>query len=199
LVEVIMTATARKSSVPSKPVQGNASKYESYREAFARIKAAQEAGFYLEAVTIEESVISDRLASWLSANRVAGKAPPKAGASFGNLIARWRELWRASHPEETEITRRIDAIDQWRECRNTLVHAIAKSDPGTATIPVDQFLELAARVAKDGEQHAKAVKKWHAGEFAKLYPKGGKPKPAPSQLEGNTKCQDLLALQGKAS
>ena len=194
-----MTATARKSSAPSKPVQGNAGKYESYREAFARIKAAQEEGFYLEAVTIEESVISDRLASWLSANPVAGKAPLKASASFGNLIARWRKLWQASHPDETETTKRIEAIDQWRECRNTLVHAIAKSAPGTATIPVDQFLELAERVAKEGEQHAKAVKKWHAGEFGKLYPKAGKPKPAPSPPQGSTNCQHLQTLRGGAS
>jgi hypothetical protein len=179
-------------------VQGNANKYDSYREAFARIKAAQEAGFYLEAVTIEESVISDRVTSWLSANAISGKAPPRTGAPFKQLIVRWRELWQASHPEETETTKRIDAIDQWRECRNTLVHAIAKSAPGTATIPVDQFLELAKRVAKEGEQHAKAVKKWHAGEFAKLYPKAGKPKPAPSQLEGSTKCQHLQELRGKA-
>lgn len=46
-------------------IKGNAAKFWSYREAWTRIKQAQEQGFYLEAVTIEESIISDRLMSYL--------------------------------------------------------------------------------------------------------------------------------------
>ena len=44
----------------------NTAKYESYTEAWRRIKAAQEKEFFLEAIVIEESIISDRLVSYLS-------------------------------------------------------------------------------------------------------------------------------------
>lgn len=42
----------RKSQVSSKEITGNANKYEAYREAWARIKLAQENSFFLEAITI---------------------------------------------------------------------------------------------------------------------------------------------------
>ena len=51
----------RKSKTLEKSIAGNASKYYSYREAWTRIKLAQENGFYLEAIAIQESIISDRL------------------------------------------------------------------------------------------------------------------------------------------
>lgn len=56
----------RKSTVPAgTSLNGNGAKYLSYREAWARIKLARRQGFFLEAVTIEESIISDRLLSFL--------------------------------------------------------------------------------------------------------------------------------------
>ena len=44
---------------------GNGPKYFSYREAWGRINKAQAYGFYLEAVTLHESIIADRLISFL--------------------------------------------------------------------------------------------------------------------------------------
>jgi hypothetical protein len=58
-------AKMRKSRIPDQVLKGNAAKYLSYRQAWARIGAAQGHGFYLEAVTIVESVITDRLISYL--------------------------------------------------------------------------------------------------------------------------------------
>ena len=51
----------RKSQVSEKKIKGNARKYDAYREAWTRIKQAQKNGFFLEAITIQESIISDRL------------------------------------------------------------------------------------------------------------------------------------------
>lgn len=41
-------------------IKRNAAKYLSYREAWCRIKVAQEQDFYMEAVTVEESLIGLR-------------------------------------------------------------------------------------------------------------------------------------------
>ncbi len=54
----------KKSTPPANGVTGNAAKYESYREAWSRIDAACENQFFLEAITIEESIISDRIISY---------------------------------------------------------------------------------------------------------------------------------------
>ena len=51
----------RMSTPPEEPVNGNASKHYSYREAWARIRLAQQHGFFLEAIAIQESIITDRL------------------------------------------------------------------------------------------------------------------------------------------
>ncbi len=56
----------KKSTIPAgTSLNGNVAKYLSYREAWARIKLARRQGFFLEAVTIDESIISDRLLSFL--------------------------------------------------------------------------------------------------------------------------------------
>jgi hypothetical protein len=51
-------AVVRKSTSPQKLIAGNSSKYDSYREAWSRIKLAQDNGFFLEAITIQESIIA---------------------------------------------------------------------------------------------------------------------------------------------
>lgn len=66
-----------------KPAQkGNVAKAASYREAKARIKAAKEQHFYIEAIAIIESIISDRILSYLHG---AHNFPPrtKNGAKKG--------------------------------------------------------------------------------------------------------------------
>ena len=54
-----------KSENVGKAKKGNIEKFNSYAEGFARINEANEKGFYLEAITIEESIIVDRLLSHL--------------------------------------------------------------------------------------------------------------------------------------
>ena len=42
----------------------NKIKYHSYKAAYSRMNLAMDKGFYLEAITIQESIISDRLLSF---------------------------------------------------------------------------------------------------------------------------------------
>ena len=68
-------------------IKGNAQKYLSFKEAWARIKSAQEAGFYLEAITIQESIMSDRITSYLSYKAML---PTKKRPSFADLLREWK-------------------------------------------------------------------------------------------------------------
>ncbi|CAN5713117.1 hypothetical protein BH23GEM7_BH23GEM7_39610 [soil metagenome] len=150
----------RKSRDPESSPRGNAEKYLSYREAWARIKAAQGHGFYLEAVTIEESIISDRLIRYLlSKNAIELKDDLRQYPPFGQLIQRWKQ----KHPEPI-TSRGVDnlqeAVDRWRRRRNNIVHGLVKSNPGTATEDIDDFLWAARQAAAEGEKLADAVSQW---------------------------------------
>jgi hypothetical protein len=59
-----IAANMRKSRILDVKVKGNVANHLSYREAWARIGAARGHGFCLEAVTLVESMITDRLVSY---------------------------------------------------------------------------------------------------------------------------------------
>src|ERR1051325_2142853 len=77
--------------------EGNRLKYFSYRAAWGGISNAQGHGFYLEAVTLEESIIVDRLISFLVREGAIEADKGLEKHSFGQLIQRWRELLRTRY------------------------------------------------------------------------------------------------------
>jgi|SRR5579871_1003630 len=82
-----------------KPVpipDANINQYFSYREAWGRIRRAKGHGYYLEAVTLEESIIADRLISFLVS---AGKLD--AGLRPTNMVSvTWCGGGRNSFPSQ---------------------------------------------------------------------------------------------------
>lgn len=72
-----------------KLINGNARKYYGYQEAWRRIKRAQEEGFFLEVVTIAESIITDRLISHLV--KIEKFIPSAQNYSFHLLIKKWKK------------------------------------------------------------------------------------------------------------
>jgi len=53
------------------------------------------------------------------------------------------------------------ALNEWRVQRNQCVHAAAKSEPGTKTIPVQTFIDMAESAAIRGKELARLVCDWH--------------------------------------
>jgi len=150
----------RLSTIPEKAPRGNAEKYFSYREAWTRITAACQQGFFFEAVTIQESIIADRLIDYLVAiGEIAQPDEIYQYPNFANLIQRWKKR----HPEPIaagDLENLQVAVDDWRRARNRVVHLIVKSHPGTATTPIDEFLTNAEDTAHRGVVLAKAVTNW---------------------------------------
>jgi hypothetical protein len=144
----------RKSQTSQNAIAGNASKYESYREAWSRIRLAQKNGFFLEAIAIQESIISDRLLSYLY--RPTESTPPLSKnhsrfPSLNELIQKWRSEFPDALPSGAYLDL-IGAVDQWRCFRNEAIHAIVKSEPGQPTQPVDLFLQKAKEAAEAGDK-----------------------------------------------
>ena len=147
-------------------------RYWRHREAWRRIKSANENGYYFEAVTICESIIVDRLLSYVLG--VSPNCNRKKLKSFGNVIEKWREL---THRQPNDTLKQNDGsdlgqcVDDWRKNRNEVVHSLAKSHPGTKMMELNEFLALAKETATEGEELAKAVKalqKKRLGEYQRL-------------------------------
>lgn len=136
----------------------NTAKYLSYKEAWMRIKSASSAGYYFEVVALSESIISDRILSYLHWKNPATKSGVKT--AFANLIGEWRKLAGTSLPAygSTDLGA---AVDTWRDERNLVVHGLTKSMPGVPTDPVGPFIVRAKKAAQDGADLARAVSTWY--------------------------------------
>ena len=136
----------------------NKPKYLSYTKAWDLINAALKEGFYLEAVTIEESIISDRILSYIAALAPSPKLGPRS--NFGDLISKWRKLAGASLiiADGSDLGVEVDA---WRDQRNRVIHGLVKSSPGTPPEDVGSFMERSREAAEKGKILARAVQNWH--------------------------------------
>ena len=143
-------------SVKKEAKKGNKIKYDVYQEAFARIKSANESNFFLEAVAIQETIISDRLKSHLAH---IGVLPKKKHPTLNALVKAWK---RESQVRNNSLAIKLaEEVDLWRDLRNTAVHGLV------ATQSVNDFLENAEAAAKTGEVLARAICDWHKGEISK--------------------------------
>jgi hypothetical protein len=92
-------------------------RYGLYRAAWARVEEATTAGYYLEAITLLESLLADRMES--RASYLPGKN--EGFKTLGQLIALFRK-----HEREDDFQASIDRIDAWRLHRNKALHETVK-------------------------------------------------------------------------
>lgn len=97
-------------------------RYLRYKLAFDRLDEALEDGWLLEAISLEESIITDRLLSILTSTEQAVSSKQ----SLGNLIAHAKKLMTGSGSiVDGDL---LHELDQWRDARNECVHAFCKLD-----------------------------------------------------------------------
>jgi hypothetical protein len=142
----------RKSSV--KQSKGNSNKYGSFREAFSRVKQAQVDGWYFEAVTLQESILCDRLQSHLVG--IGIQKIESNRSTVGSLLRRY-----AKEKLDTMPPVLLEMIQHWWMDRNVVVHQFAKSRPGEPTVSVDVALQHAKQTARNGEKLIREVLAWH--------------------------------------
>lgn len=136
----------------------NLAKYISYKEAWARIKDANRKGFHFEVVTICESIISDRLQSYVLGVTIGTSS--NEHYTFKKLISKWRSLENGKVPYKKSADLSME-VDEWRKARNEVVHGLVKSKPGQATENVESFLLKAEKTAQAGMVLARQVSDWH--------------------------------------
>ena len=93
--------------------------HHKYRFAFARMDDAMEDGWLMEAVTIQESIISARLLSVLSKGGI--NANPRD--SFSSLIDRFRKHFEQLDAAVLGLAAELHA---WRADRNFVLHCVCR-------------------------------------------------------------------------
>jgi hypothetical protein len=132
----------------------NRIKYHSYRAAYSRMNLAMKKGFYLEAIAIQESVISDRLLSFaIRTNKLVVSHERLYTISFSKLI-------KIAVPY-FENEKLVDDLHVFRLERNNCLHGFVKSFPGKPTIVITDFMALVIQTAKKGKKLTREIDSWH--------------------------------------
>lgn len=117
-----------------------------YNEMKDRIDVALSQNFYLEAIVLEESSISDRLAMALFVQGV------KAGSkNFASLIDQCADDLPSELRQE---------LDQWRDNRNKAVHGLVRSSPFEELIDIETLDQLTEQTAMQGMKLNNTVNTW---------------------------------------
>ncbi len=118
-------------------------RYELYKSSLDWIKKSIDEGYYLEAISILESLISDRLESYLS-------FPLGQDFSFKNLGVLINEI-KLKKTDENLHSLIIKDLDEWRKQRNKAAHEMVKIADGKSIV-WEERVKVKKEVAETGLQ-----------------------------------------------
>src|SRR4051794_20891903 len=108
-------------------------RYRLFKSAGPHIEKSVREGYYCEAITIIESVVTDRLESRLSYLK-------QENIGFQTLGDAIRLLQRCE--TDSKLIAILDDLDKWREKRNGALHELAKIEDGKPMIEWEQRIQL---------------------------------------------------------
>ena len=151
---------------PTQLDRKNTSKRDSYALAFGMISTALHHNFPLQAIAVEESIISDRLWSALNASKPNGGKKE----TLGRALDDWKRLSENGVPsplgKEAESMRY--SLVRWWDSRNRVIHGIVKSFRGESpNICADNFERIAMKWASIGAELARQVCNWSSKQIRK--------------------------------
>jgi hypothetical protein len=131
----------------------NINKYLSYRMAHSRIKRSIQNHYYLEAITLQESILSDRIISIALENQLftIKETEVHKNLTLGCLINRLSQ----SNFEYDQI---ITQLNEFNKKRNTCIHAMVKSFPGKAPLNMVDFRILSQETCNLGNKVIASIK-----------------------------------------
>jgi hypothetical protein len=121
-------------------------RYDLYRLANEQLKAAYEAGFYIECVSICESIISDRIEARIQFLRRATDKPSHID-SLGRLLKQVEDI---ESEDQTELRAAYVAIREWGNARNETIHQFVKVTDQNNQADAKDRIQQAKIAARDG-------------------------------------------------
>lgn len=142
----------------------NMAKYESYKLAFGQIKNAIAKGFHIEAIALEESIISDRLQSAAEGMGIVLKSTRNGrSADFSELakLPSKEPGFQSLCDLFAERSLTTAALVEWGLSRNDFIHNVAHGAPGgKPAIPACEFSSVGKAIAINGLKLARTVCDW---------------------------------------
>jgi hypothetical protein len=135
--------TSRKRSITTADNEIGQERFKLYKSAFDWISKSIDNGYNLEAISVAESLISDRLESYLSFL----KGEDFSFKNLGSLI----DAFRSKESKADEVLRSlvIERLDPWRKRRNIAAHEMVKIEDGKNTSWEDR-VKINHEVAREG-------------------------------------------------
>lgn len=131
-------------------------RHDAYQAALGQISKAVKDGYYLEAIALEECLISNCLFNFLD-----GTGTKLSNPSFHTILKELSDKRDSAYEYPREL---LGELDKWRKARNTAIHGFitarsAELDSSRAT-----FHESTKATATLGNEHCKALVSWYEGE-----------------------------------
>ena len=152
----------------------NKLKYESYKAANKLLNQARvynDLPMCIAAITFCESIIADRLQSFLTyevPTVFLKRGKENKFVSTGEMTQKCLKLFpRYQIERNSKNIGKIKSVDLfedikiWLSSRNDICHGFVKSKPGTPTKEIIAFHKAAIQAAEEGFKLTKLVSKWH--------------------------------------
>ena len=124
------------------------SRYETYKATIDRIDKAIDAGFYVEAIALCESIIADRLESLANQISQSSKYSYETMGKLTDYLSGVKQRTLLTQ----EIVSVVNEIKDWTKKRNSAVHEMAKNIEGT-------FMEKYTNLKETAEEAIKLFRK----------------------------------------
>ncbi len=131
------------------------SRKQAQNSTLVRINDAITAGFYLEAISLQECLISNCLYNYITAKR-EGKTTDSS--TLYNMI---KTIKRKKSPLNAEDNLLFDEVDDWRRFRNKAIHGFIQSQTNKLEASLEDFLVFAEKTAKQGQDLCQKVCSWY--------------------------------------
>lgn len=139
-------------------------RHHSYQLALQRIQKAIQDGYFLEAITLEECLISNCIYNYLANTSVIKN---NNSVSFFDLLKEIRENTKAS---DSLTAATIEQIDSWRRSRNTAIHGFIAATSDSLDQSHSSFTQLAKTTADEGKSLCEKVTCWYEAECVDFIP-----------------------------
>jgi hypothetical protein len=134
----------------------------SFQDALAQIEKSITNGFYLEAIALEECLISNCISNYLKSKGVRLIKP-----SFKMLLT---EIRKSSYLSENSHKSLFKKIDTWRISRNKAIHGFVEATSNSLDQSRITFQELSEVTAREGDSFCKTVISWYRDECINFIP-----------------------------
>lgn len=137
-------------------------RHNSYQMALSRVRQAIANAYFLEAITLQECLISNCLFNYLNNTDKKLNNP-----SFNTLLT---EIRKNDQRFDEPTLSLLERIDIWRVARNKAIHGFITSTNDSLNESRQSFQQLAEITAKEGESLCESLVSWYEHECVNFIP-----------------------------